>query len=148
MKLMVRFLPEALEDLFETQRWYAIREPALGQTFAGAIAAAVERIAQDPATFPCDYGAVRRPPWRPLGPDGWPHHLLAAPWDHASARIFILCPMTRDHPVKRRKKLIEAAIPLEAINAASARERSIRHGHPSSLHQWSARRPLAGRGPH
>jgi putative DNA methylase len=48
-----------------------------------------------------------------------------------------------DHPVKRRKKLIEVAIPLEAINAASAREKSIRHGHPSTLHLWWARRPLA-----
>ena len=43
----------------------------------------------------------------------------------------------------RRKKLIEVAIPLEAINAASAREKSIRHGHPSTLHLWWARRPLA-----
>jgi putative DNA methylase len=51
--------------------------------------------------------------------------------------------MTSDHPVKRRKKLIEVAIPLEAINAASAREKSIRHGHPSTLHLWWARRPLA-----
>ena len=48
-----------------------------------------------------------------------------------------------DHPVKRRKKLIEVAIPLEAINAASAREKSIRHGHPCTLHLWWARRPLA-----
>jgi putative DNA methylase len=48
-----------------------------------------------------------------------------------------------NHPVKRRKKLIEVAIPLEAINAASAREKSIRHGHPSTLHLWWARRPLA-----
>ena len=47
------------------------------------------------------------------------------------------------HPVKRRKKLIDVAIPLEAINAASAREKSIRHGHPSTLHLWWARRPLA-----
>jgi putative DNA methylase len=44
---------------------------------------------------------------------------------------------------KYRKKLIEVAIPLEAINAASAREKSIRHGHPSTLHLWWARRPLA-----
>ena len=51
--------------------------------------------------------------------------------------------MTSDHPVKRRKKLIEVAIPLEAINEASAREKSIRQGHPSSLHLWWARRPLA-----
>lgn len=41
------------------------------------------------------------------------------------------------------KKLIEVALPLEAINTASAREKSIRHGHPSTLHLWWARRPLA-----
>jgi putative DNA methylase len=45
--------------------------------------------------------------------------------------------------VKTRKKLIEVALPLEAINAAAAREKSIRHGHPSTLHLWWARRPLA-----
>src|ERR1700688_1148083 len=42
-----------------------------------------------------------------------------------------------------RKKLIEVSIPLEAINVASAREKAIRHGHPSTLHLWWARRPLA-----
>jgi len=42
-----------------------------------------------------------------------------------------------------KKKLIEVALPLEAINEASAREKSIRHGHPSTLHLWWARRPLA-----
>jgi putative DNA methylase len=42
-----------------------------------------------------------------------------------------------------RKKLIEVALPLEAINKASVREKSIRHGHPSTLHLWWARRPLA-----
>ncbi len=42
-----------------------------------------------------------------------------------------------------RKKLIEVALPLEKINIASAREKSIRHGHPSTLHLWWARRPLA-----
>lgn len=41
------------------------------------------------------------------------------------------------------KKLIEVALPLEAINAESSREKSIRHGHPSTLHLWWARRPLA-----
>lgn len=41
------------------------------------------------------------------------------------------------------KKLIEVSLPLEAINAESAREKSIRHGHPSTLHLWWARRPLA-----
>lgn len=42
-----------------------------------------------------------------------------------------------------RKKLIEVALPLEVINRESAREKSIRHGHPSTLHLWWARRPLA-----
>lgn len=41
------------------------------------------------------------------------------------------------------KKLIEVALPLEKINEAAIREKSIRHGHPSSLHLWWARRPLA-----
>lgn len=42
-----------------------------------------------------------------------------------------------------KRKLIEVAVPLEAINAQSAREKSIRHGHPSTRHVWWARRPLA-----
>ena len=42
-----------------------------------------------------------------------------------------------------KKKLIEVALPLDAINKASAREKSIRRGHPSTLHLWWARRPLA-----
>lgn len=42
-----------------------------------------------------------------------------------------------------KKKLIEVALPLSTINAESAREKSIRHGHPSTLHLWWARRPLA-----
>jgi putative DNA methylase len=44
---------------------------------------------------------------------------------------------------QHNRKLIEVALPLEAINRASAREKSIRHGHPSTLHLWWARRPLA-----
>ncbi|WOP19304.1 DUF1156 domain-containing protein [Raineyella sp. LH-20] len=48
---------------------------------------------------------------------------------------------TSDAPI--RKKLIEVSIPLEDINAESAREKSIRYGHPSTLHLWWARRPLA-----
>lgn len=47
------------------------------------------------------------------------------------------------HLVKAPKKLIEVALPLDAINAEAAREKSIRHGHPSTLHLWWARRPLA-----
>jgi putative DNA methylase len=44
--------------------------------------------------------------------------------------------------VSPKKKLIEVALPLEAINKASAKEKSIRHGHPSTLHLWWARRRL------
>jgi putative DNA methylase len=42
-----------------------------------------------------------------------------------------------------KPKLIEVALPLEDINRESAREKSIKHGHPSALHLWWARRPLA-----
>ena len=45
--------------------------------------------------------------------------------------------------VKSPKKLIEVALPLDDINAEASREKSIRHGHPSTLHLWWARRPLA-----
>ncbi|MCK9487881.1 MAG: DUF1156 domain-containing protein [Xanthomonadales bacterium] len=45
--------------------------------------------------------------------------------------------------IKTPKKLIEVALPLDKINVAAAREKSIRHGHPSTLHLWWARRPLA-----
>src|SRR5438445_2031265 len=48
-----------------------------------------------------------------------------------------------DTLVRSRKKLIEVALPVEAIKKAAAREKSIRHGHPSTLHLWWARRPLA-----
>lgn len=46
-------------------------------------------------------------------------------------------------PIRSPRKLIEVALPLDDINAAAAREKSIRHGHPSTLHLWWARRPLA-----
>src|SRR5665213_369882 len=46
-------------------------------------------------------------------------------------------------PVKSPKKLIEVALPLDAINEAAAKEKSIRHGHPSTMHLWWAPRPLA-----
>jgi putative DNA methylase len=45
--------------------------------------------------------------------------------------------------IKTHKKLIEVALPLEAMNTASAREKSIRHGHPSTLHLWWSRKPLS-----
>jgi putative DNA methylase len=48
------------------------------------------------------------------------------------------------HPIKPPRKLIEVALPLDAINAACSREKSIRHGHSSTLHLWWARRPLNG----
>ncbi len=54
--------------------------------------------------------------------------------------------MTKDLGAAKKsaaKKLIEVALPLDAINGASTREKSIRHGHPSTLHLWWARRPLA-----
>ncbi|GAC57382.1 hypothetical protein GOHSU_18_01370 [Gordonia hirsuta DSM 44140 = NBRC 16056] len=47
------------------------------------------------------------------------------------------------HQIGQRRKLIETSIPLQKINQESAREKSIRHGHPSTLHLWWARRPLA-----
>ena len=51
--------------------------------------------------------------------------------------------MSESYPVKSPRKLIEVALPLDVINVAAAREKSIRHGHPSTLHLWWARRPLA-----
>ena len=51
--------------------------------------------------------------------------------------------MSGEAPVKTVRKLIEVALPLREINEAAAREKSIRHGHPSTLHRWWARRPLA-----
>ncbi len=48
-----------------------------------------------------------------------------------------------EYQTRTRKKLIEVALPLDDINAASVREKAIRHGHPSTLHLWWARRPLA-----
>ena len=60
MTRAVRFRPEALDDVLETQRWDASRAPGLGRAFAEASAYAIERIDQDPAAFPCVHGAVRR----------------------------------------------------------------------------------------
>lgn len=48
-----------------------------------------------------------------------------------------------DHPIISPKKLIEVALPLGSINRACVREKAIKHGHPSALHMWWARRPLA-----
>ena len=49
--------------------------------------------------------------------------------------------LTQSMTVPYRKKLIEVALPLVAMNEASAQEKSIRHGHPSTLHLWWGRRP-------
>ena len=48
-----------------------------------------------------------------------------------------------DYPIKSPRKLIEVALPLDAINSASVRESYIYRGNPSSLHKWWAQRPLA-----
>lgn len=58
-------------------------------------------------------------------------------------RTFLRSGRNQDGVDLAKKKLIEVALPLDAINAQSAREKSIRHGHPSTLHLWWARRPLA-----
>ena len=64
-------------------------------------------------------------------------------------KLMVMCLNARENGVEylkmtlSRKKLIEVALPLDAINAASVREKSIRHSHPSTLHLWWARRPLA-----
>ena len=42
-----------------------------------------------------------------------------------------------------RKRLIQVSLPLAEISKQSTREKSIRHGHISTLHIWWARRPLA-----
>ena len=57
---LVRFLPEALEDLLETQRWYGKRESALAQDLADTVAAAVERIRLNPQSFPLIHGRIHR----------------------------------------------------------------------------------------
>ena len=56
----VRFLPEAVEDLLETQRWYGARESALAQDFAETVAAAIQRILVSPQSFPLIHGQIRR----------------------------------------------------------------------------------------
>lgn len=82
---------------------------------------------------------IESPSRRPasVGPVGVPHE---APNPQPPPKRIMTETKTVNSP---RKKLIEVSIPLEAINAASAKEKSIRHGHPSTLHLWWARRPLA-----
>jgi hypothetical protein len=45
-------------------------------------------------------------------------------------------PVPPSRPIVAPRKLIEVALPLDEINKAAAREKSIRHGHPSTLHLW------------
>ena len=69
---------------------------------------------------------------------------MTASWYHdAGVAKAEVDPDARTPTLRYRKKLIEVALPLDAINVAAAREKSIRHGHPSTLHLWWARRPLA-----
>ena len=72
------------------------------------------------------------------------YNYTVAPVDADSALSVDDPEKEKDSPVTAcRRKLIEVSLPLEAIDAASAREKSIRHGHPLTLHPWWARRPLA-----
>src|ERR1700720_399282 len=82
-------------------------------------------------------GAGRRPPAEEAG------RLQAPQWRGYLGQSRAGYRRSSGGSMLMRKKLIEVSIPLEAINAASAREKSIRHGHPSTLHLWWARRPLA-----
>lgn len=70
-----------------------------------------------------------------VGMSGFPHTMLSGVTtpDYEKAAMQTVT----------RRKLIEVSLPLEEINRESAREKSIRHGHPSTLHLWWARRPLA-----
>ncbi|MGL6134715.1 MAG: hypothetical protein ACRC1L_11090, partial [Prochlorococcaceae cyanobacterium] len=60
----MRFLPEALEELLETQRWYGMREPALANDFAQTVATAVERIRHHPQSFPLIHGRQDPDRWQ------------------------------------------------------------------------------------
>jgi putative DNA methylase len=68
---------------------------------------------------------------------------VPAEWEHEQPRGARVSDTGNVAGMPTKRKLIEVALPLEAINVASAREKSIRHGHPSTLHLWWARRPLA-----
>lgn len=57
--------------------------------------------------------------------------------------VYVKTNRYQDNVMTYAKKLIEVSLPLEAINTESAREKSIRHGHPSTLHLWWSRKPLA-----
>ena len=82
-----------------------------------------------------------------------PFHVLAEPNASGKSTVFGVPALSRDpagdgadivgHGVKTGKKPIEVTLPLDVINAASVREKSIRHGHPSTLRLWWERRPLA-----
>lgn len=121
-----RLLMELREELRDGDRWPAQDLPPLDLPEFLLFGQPIEPIRGNSADVPA--------------PRPTPFAVPAAP--EPKPGLFDL-PKDRMPPSVPRKKLIEVSIPLEAINVASAREKSIRHGHPSTLHLWWARRPLA-----
>ncbi|WP_275668642.1 DUF1156 domain-containing protein [Crenalkalicoccus roseus] len=125
-----RLLMELREELRDGERWPAAELAPLDLPEFLLLGRPIEPIRADGATArQLRPGPVAAPPQPDTKPD-----LFKRPKDRMSPN---------SPPAGPRKKLIEVSLPLEAINAASAREKSIRHGHPSTLHLWWARRPLA-----
>lgn len=125
-----RLLMELREEVRQAERWPAAELAPLDLPEFLLLGRPIEPIRGDGATArPKRPAPMAAPPQPDTKPD-----LFERPKDRMSPN---------SPPAGPRKKLIEVSIPLEAINAASAREKSIRHGHPSTLHLWWARRPLA-----
>jgi putative DNA methylase len=120
-----RLLMELREELREGSRWPASELPPLDLPEFLLYGRPIEKVRGDGTTAPVP-GLLDLPTPPPAA-----HPALVARQKE------------RMPPSAPRRKLIEVSIPLEAINKASAREKSIRHGHPSTLHLWWARRPLA-----
>src|SRR5574344_113113 len=99
-----------------------------------------QRLESDPlgTNRPAASCGQAQPLFQPHAPVLWPAG--RADLGPVRPRTVVRTPMSQ---IRTPKKLIEVALPLDDINAASAREKSIRHGHPSTLHLWWARRPLA-----
>jgi putative DNA methylase len=121
-----RLLMELREELSDGDRWPAQELPPLDLPEFLLFGRTIEPIRGNTA----DVAAPRPTP-------------IAVPATPEPKPGLFDLPKDRMPPSVPRKKLIEVSIPLEAINVASAREKSIRHGHPSTLHLWWARRPLA-----
>ena len=124
-------------------------EYVLGRTGKSRSASLFRRLARKVNTAGCQDRAFLRlktllqtwfPPIPSTGVDGQPSPSTPSsqPDGRSRGRTYNV-----EHQTKTRKKLIEVALPLDDINVASVREKSIRHGHPSTLHLWWARRPLA-----